>query len=72
MNHTASAMAARTDFDRNQARQLVEKIAEDHGHIPADMWSKLPPELRDYFQERWRAKDNQLAASIFTYAYCSI
>jgi hypothetical protein len=68
MNHDASAMAARTNFDRNQARQLVEKIAEDHGYIPADMWRTVPPEVRGYFQERWRAKDNQLAASIFTYA----
>jgi hypothetical protein len=42
MNHNTSAMAASANFDRNQARELVEKIAEDHGHIPADMWSTLP------------------------------
>jgi hypothetical protein len=61
-------MAASANFDRNQARELVEKIAEDHGHIPADMWSTLPPKVRNYFEQRWRAKDSQLAASIFTYA----
>jgi len=61
-------MANRADFDRNKARQLIEKIAEDHGPIPAEMWSRLPPELLDYFQERWRVKESQLTTSISTYA----
>ena len=60
-------MAARVHLDRGQARQLVEKIAEEHGHVPDHMWAKVPEDMRLYLQERWRAKDDKLAASVLTY-----
>jgi len=61
-------MATRANFDRNQARQLVEKIADDHGHISEEWWGKLDPETRKFFQGQWHKRNNHLTGPTVVYA----
>ena len=59
-------MANRTDLDRNEARELVKKIAHGHGYIPAEMLAAMEPEVRLVVEEALRKKDDMIASSVFT------
>lgn len=59
-------MANGTDLDRNEARELVMKIARSHGYIPAEMLAAMEPEIRLVVEEALRKKDDMIASSVFT------
>jgi hypothetical protein len=59
-------MANRPDLGREKARELVEKIAQSHGYIPAEILAEMSPEVRLVVQEALRNKDDMIASSIFT------
>lgn len=54
------------DLDRNQARELVEKIARSHGYIPAETLAAMEPQFRLVVMDALRRKDDMIASSVFT------
>jgi hypothetical protein len=58
-------MAHGIDLDRNQARELVGKIARSHGYISAETLERIQPQERAQVMEALRNKDDIIAPLVF-------
>jgi hypothetical protein len=51
---------------RAAARALVEKIAEDHGHISADIFAEMSERAREVVLKSMWKKDQLISSSVIT------
>ena len=54
-------------LNRQEARLLVEGIANSHGYIPPDVLAAMAPEVRYRVEQALKTKDDMIASSVFTY-----
>ena len=52
---------------RAGARELVKKIAEDHGHLGEDVLNQMPDDVRRQVEEAMLKKDKMIGSSVMTY-----
>jgi hypothetical protein len=53
--------------DRQSAKELVEKIAKDHGYVPEEELQTIEPALRRKIEEAFLKKDEMIGSSVITY-----
>jgi hypothetical protein len=54
-------------FNRQEARLLVEDIVHSRGYVPPDMLAAMEPEVRYRVEQALKKKDDMIASSVFTY-----
>jgi hypothetical protein len=58
-----------SSLDIHSARQLVEKIAEDHGFISERELATLPEAMRQKITRAFNLKDSIIGSGAVTYVY---